>query len=265
MSLLDTLANFVAGPWRRGAAVKTRIGYYLLGIGPYGVGRPNELTNPALHRHAVKAIYRVFGDDPFWCMLVATGVYLQKCNTPEEIDRIVSEHGESRAGAFPTALHHGHGWDPGRALSFLGDQAEYRRAYICTGGDKWISIEQHLDPASGLRDSGYKLEGRRGCVQTITFIREEDERQAAAVASLAHRFAIEADRLIRGACVTQMPDSLRHAIATRAKYDGLIDPANVNFAFMGSNTQDWTSPPTVCFTLRLNWRLAALQVDDGSI
>ena len=62
-----------------------------------------------------------------------------------------------------------------------------------------------------------------------------------------------------------MPDSLRHAIATRAKYDGLIDPANVNFAFIGSNTQDWTSPPTVCFTLRLNWRLAALQVDDGSV
>ena len=105
MSLLNTLANFVASPWLRGTAVKTRIGHYLLGIGPNGVGRPDKVANPALHSHAVKAIYNVFGHDPFWQMLVATSVYLGNCITAEEINRIVSEHVESRTGVYPSGEH----------------------------------------------------------------------------------------------------------------------------------------------------------------
>ncbi len=194
-------------------------------------------------------------------MLVATSVYVGNCLTAEEIDRIVSEHAESRTGVYPIALYRGIGWDPGCALWFLGDKSEYRRAYICSGSNRWTSIEQQLDPARSMRDSGYELEGRRGCVQTITL--HQEVRQVA-VDSLAHSFALEADRLIRGACGTKMPDSLRDAIAARAKYDGVIGSANVNFATIGPNTQDWTVPPTVCLTLRLNWRSAVLPVDELS-
>ena len=254
MSPLNNLATFLVGPWLGAAAVKRKIGYDLLGIGPFGVLKPDKPIDPALHRHAVKAIYRIFGDDPFWCVLVATSVYIQNCRTAEEIDRIVSEHAESRSGAFPATLYPGQGWDPGRALWFLGDRAEYWRAYVCPGGDEWITNEHRLDRTDRWRESGYKLEGRRGCVQTITLNQGEDERQMARVAALERSFALGADRLIRNACGTDMPDSLRDAIHARTRYNGVIGPANVTFAFTGANRQDWTNPPTVNFMLCLKWR-----------
>jgi hypothetical protein len=264
LSLLHNLGTFLVGPWLGAAAVKRKIGYDLLGIGPFGVGKPDKSMDTASHRHAVKAIYRVFGDDPFWCVLVATSVYIQNCRTAEEIDSIVSEHAESRTGAFPAALYHGQGWDPGRALWFLGDRTEYRRAYLCPGGDKWITSEHRLDRTDRWRESGYKLEGRRGCVTTITFNQGEDERQMARVTALEHSFALGADRLIRNACGTEIPGSLRDAIHARTAYNGVIGPADVTFAFTGANRQDWTNPPTVNFILCLKWRPPASPTVDSN-
>ena len=166
--------------------------------------------DPDLHRYAVKAIGHRFGDDPFWSVAVATAVYIQNCHATDEIDRIVSEHAESRAGVFPADLYRGKGWDPGRALWFLGDRAEYGRAWICPGGEEWMTIERHLD-RDWWRKSGYDLRGRRGCVRTITLNQDEDERQTAKVAAVADSFTRVADRLIRHACETEMPDSLRDA------------------------------------------------------
>jgi hypothetical protein len=168
LSWMKALVIFPAGPWLGVAAVKARIGYHLLGIGPYGIGKPDKPMDPTLHRHAVNAIYRIFGDDQFWGVVLATSVYIQNCRTTEEIDRIVSAHAERRAGAFPATLYPGQGWDLGRALWFLGDRAECWRAYVCPGGEEWITNEHRLDRNDLWRKSGYELRGRRGCVMTIT-------------------------------------------------------------------------------------------------
>lgn len=91
-------------------------------------------------------------------------------------------------------------------------------------------------------------------MRTITLNQDEDERQTAKVAAVADSFTRVADRLIRHACETEMPDSLRDAIHARVSHDGVIGPANVTFAFTGANRQDWTNPPTVNFILCLEWR-----------
>ena len=145
----------------------------------------------------------------------------------------------------------------------MDDKAEYRKAYICYFGDEWTSIEQHRGLSDARRDSGYKIDGKRCCAQTITFTQEEDRCQMVTEDSLTDRFALKADSLIRKACAVQMPDALKEAIANHTRYDGEIGSANADFTFEGANTQDWTVPPTVRFTLRLTWK-ADLNVEGSN-
>ena len=256
MFLLKALVKFISNFPRRGARRNARLVSEL-------PGSRDKPTNPELQSYAAKEIYRILGGDPFWGPLVEMCVRFSGCQTTEEIDDFISVHAESRNGTFPATLHVGQGWNPELALWFLGDKAEFLRAYVCPFVGRWTTLEWRQGPADSWRESGYKPAGRRGCVDTISYFQFADERQPSKVASMTQEFGHNADRLIRNACGVAPPDALLDAIASHNEFVGVIGCANVRFTFEGSNPQDWTVPPTVSFDLCLTWK-SSLTVDGSS-
>jgi hypothetical protein len=181
-----------------------------------------------LRHYAIRRTNELFGDDIQWFRLVANAIYLLDPQSIAEIDRIVEEHVESRAGAFARELHEGRGWDPSRAIFFNQDAHLYARAYSVTAKTGWSAIEFPLSPdvITNIGNSGFDVSGRRGCVSQLTLRHSVDARDAEAFRDTFRR---RSRALTTNALRDFVPAALSAAIIRGDTFDQEFGPIRVRF------------------------------------
>lgn len=186
-------------------------------------------ANEILRAHVLNSVFERFGDDWNWCLQSVLAIYLINPESLEQIDRILAEHAEARAGSFSPALYSGVGWNPALAVNFDDMSDQFWRCYRANGTDNWSSFEMLLEPASSVdpwKNSGYRLAGRRGCVRHIRLSRSADLENAEECARAFENSALcVLSNALRGAD----QGALVNAIRQRLPHDGHIGLVRTNF------------------------------------
>ncbi len=218
------LAN--AAPNRR--AVGTDDFQALLANTLKGCGDQICWTDEALRRHVLRRVNLLFGDDPHWCTLVTSAIYLLDPRSIVEIEQILDAHVESRSGAYASELFEGKGWNPARAIFFNGDSYVFGRAYVASSKETWRAVEYARNPAkTGFgANSGFDVSGRRGCVTRLVLRRSVGVEKAEA---LGETFLRLSRRLTTSALRDFVPDALSEAIRGRKPFDENVGPVRVRF------------------------------------
>src|SRR6185437_10103136 len=176
-------------------------------------------VDEALRKHTLDAAMEHFHGDWNWCLQAVLAVYFLSPGSMAEIDRIITEHVESRSGRFPPALFEGRGWNPAEAANFDGEAHRYWRGYRACADDQWASLEIFLKPetpADYLKQSGYDYSESRGCVRHIELRREAD---VEAAAECAEAFLASAQHLLSNALGPTDMASLWQAIRQQTPHD----------------------------------------------
>jgi hypothetical protein len=186
-------------------------------------------ANEDFQKHALTSVVEKFTNDFNWCLQVIIAIYLINPDSFRELDRIITEHVESRTGIFPPELSQGRGWNPAAALYFNSDARRYWRCYRAYTSEDWSSVEVWRYPTtrSDLRhQSGYRFEGTRGCVRRLELRHDVVLEDAA---SYAKRFVASGRRLLYKACRRIDTPELWSAIREQTLYDGQVDAVRVQF------------------------------------